>query len=168
MSEPDPLPSPGPPARPPLRREPNPRQRILVVDDDPSLLKVNAEVLACSGYHVDAAADGAAAWDALQLNHYDLLVTDNNMPKLTGFELIQKLHLAGAALPVILATGAPPDEQVLRYAVAPPAATLLKPYTFDELLEAVKSVLRAASASLGAAAPPPNWPGQPLPGHPLR
>jgi DNA-binding response OmpR family regulator len=144
-------------AHAPFQREPNPRQRILVVEDDAAIRRVNTEVLAYSGYHVDAAEDGAAAWDALRLNNYDLMVTDNDMPRVTGVELIQKIHAAHMALPVIMATGAIPDEEFTRHRLPLPAVILLKPYTFDELLAAVKAVLRAASESLGEMAPPPNW-----------
>jgi DNA-binding response OmpR family regulator len=141
----------------PSLHPPNLRQRILVVEDDPSVRRVNTEVLTNSGYHVDAAEDGAAAWDALQLNHYDLLLTDNDMPKVTGVELIQKLQASKPALPVIMATGAVPAEAFRRHRVPPPARILIKPYSFDELLAAVKEVLRTASNSLGEIAPPPNW-----------
>jgi len=149
----------------PPNREPNPRQRILVVDDDPAIRSINREVLTYSGYVVDAVPDGEAAWDALQLIDYDLMVTDNDMPKVTGIELIQKLQATGRAMPVIMATGASPDEEFARHQLIQPAITLLKPYTFDELLTAVKMVLRAASDSLGEMAPPPNWPAQPPTDH---
>jgi CheY-like chemotaxis protein len=154
------VPQVGEPASVPPHREPNSRQRILVVEDDTAVRRVNTEVLTHSGYQVDAAEDGAAAWDALQLNNYDLVVTDNDMPRVTGVELIQKLQSARMALPVIMATGAVPD--FTRYGSLQPAKTLLKPYTFDELLTAVKEVLSAASNSLGQIAPPSNWHVQPL------
>jgi DNA-binding response OmpR family regulator len=127
------------------------------VEDDPSVRRGNTQVLTNSGYHVDAAEDGAAAWDALQVHDYDLLITDNDMPKVTGIELIQKLQTAKPALPVIMATGAVPEEAFHRHRVTPPAKILLKPYSLEELLAAVKEVLRAASHSLGEIAPPPNW-----------
>lgn len=139
--------------------EPILRARILVAEDDAAIRRINTEILTGSGYQVDAAADGAAAWDALQVNQYDLLVTDNDMPKLTGVQLMQKLQAARMPLPVIMATGKPPDEDDTR--LPQPAVTLLKPYTFDELVGAVKAVLRAASHSLGDIAPPPNWQGRP-------
>ena len=74
----------------PLQREPNLPQRILVVDGDPLIRQVNSEVLIYSGYHVDAADDGAAAWDALRVNNYDLLITDNDLPRVTGVELLRR------------------------------------------------------------------------------
>ena len=137
--------------------EPNPRQRILVVEDDAAIRQVNQEVLTYSGYHVDGAEDGAAAWAALQQINYDLVVTDNDMPKVTGVELIQKLQLARMSVPVIMATGALPDEQFTRSGVQPPAKTLLKPFTFDELLAAVKEVLFASNYGREKSVPPPNW-----------
>jgi len=138
-------------------REPNLRQRILVVEDDALICQLNTEVLTYSGYQVDAAEDGAAAWDALQRNSYDLVVTDNEMPKVTGVELIKKLQDARMNLPVIMATGKLPDEEFAHYPCLQPAVTLLKPYTFDELLNAVKAVLRATADALEEIAPPPNW-----------
>ena len=122
---------------------PSPRHRILVVEDDHDIRRLNAEVLARSGYQVDAAEDGAAAWDALQVKDYDIMVTDNDMPKLTGVELLHKLHSAQIALPVIMATGLPPEDKFAQYPWLQPAAMLLKPYSIHELLETVQEVLRA-------------------------
>jgi DNA-binding response OmpR family regulator len=150
------------PAVAPLPRQTNPRQRILVVEDDAAIRQLNTEVLTCSGYHVDAAEDGAAAWDALQLNRYDLVVTDNQMPRVTGVELIQKLQDARMDLPVIMATGTLPDEQPARYTSLQPVITLLKPYSFHQLLDAVKEVLRATTDALDEIAPPPNYQIEPL------
>ena len=138
-------------------RKPNARQRILVVEDDADIRRMNTEVLVYSGYHVDTAEDGAAAWHVLQLNNYDLVVTDNQMPKLTGIELIEKLQAARMVLPVIMATSAIPNEEIRRRHLLQPEMTLIKPYTYNELLAAVKNVLRIASDSLGETAPPPNW-----------
>ena len=149
------------PASVPPQREPNPRQRILVVEDDAAVRRVNTEVLIYSGYHVDAAEDGAAAWDTLQLNNYDLMITDNDMPRMTGIELMQKLQAARMALPVIMATGTVPDDEFTRYELLQPARTLIKPYTFDELLEAVKEVLFASNEGREEIVPPPNWSVEP-------
>jgi two-component system OmpR family response regulator len=133
-----------------------PPHRILVVEDDETIRRLNAEVLTHCGYHVDAAADGAAAWDTLQRNRYDLLVTDNDMPEVSGVELLHKLHAAHIALPVIMATGILPEE-FARHPWLQPAALLLKPYSFHDLLGKVRSVLRAAGAPRAAIAPP-DWP----------
>ncbi len=149
------------PVNPPLGRKTSLRQRILVVEDDAAIRRVNTEVLTYSGYQVDTAEDGAAAWEVLQQHNYDLVVTDNQMPRMTGIELIMKLHVARVRLPVIMATGSSPDELITRYNPLQPARVLLKPYSFHELLASVKEVLQVSNACLGETAPPPNLLVQP-------
>lgn len=115
--------------------------RILVVDDDGDMRQFNVEVLIQSGYHVEAAKDGAMAWTLLQEANYDLLVTDNDMPKVSGIELLKTLHAARRALPVIMATGALPQDEFARHPWIQPAAVIIKPYTVEKFLGTVKEVL---------------------------
>lgn len=122
-----------------------PAHRILVVEDEPMMRHFNSKMLMDAGYNVEAAEDGAVAWDALQLKNFDLLITDNSMPKVTGLELIEKVRGAGMALPVIMTTGILPKEAFARSPWLRPAATLLKPYTPGEFLDAVRSVLCATA-----------------------
>src|SRR6266850_2286293 len=82
-----------------------PPHRILVVDDDFDIRQLSAKVLRNRGYQVDAAEDGAAGWEALQTSNYDLLITDHNMPKVSGVELVKKMRAARMTLPVVLASG---------------------------------------------------------------
>ncbi len=125
----------------------NPPHRILVVEDDQCIRYLNTEVLSLCGYQVDGAEDGAIGWEALNAHTYDLMITDNSMPKMTGVELLAKLNAARMALPVIMATGSPPEEEFARQPWLRPAATLVKPYTVEQLLGTVKKVLREAEAA---------------------
>jgi two-component system OmpR family response regulator len=125
-----------------------------VVDDDDDIRESNARVLSQSGYHVDAAADGEDAWQALKSDAYDLLVTDNNMPKVSGVELLEKLHAARMALPAVMATGTFPEEELNRRPWIQPFATLLKPYTPDQLLGTVHEVLRETDSAQRHGGPP--------------
>jgi len=133
----------GNPAGAPLQRKPNPTRHILVVDDEPCIREICTEVLIQQGYHVDTAGDGAAAWQALNSDSYDLLVTDHNMPKVSGVELLKKLRTSSMALPVILVTGMPPAAELERHPWLQIDAILLKPFTCHELLVTVKKVLHA-------------------------
>jgi CheY-like chemotaxis protein len=83
-----------------------------VVEGDEDIRRLNTEVLANSGYKVDAAVDGAIAWDTLQFNHYDLLVSDYNMPGMSGVELLKNLHAARIVLQVRYAVGDNPAREV--------------------------------------------------------
>ena len=132
----------GKAAGPLLLCEASPPRNILVVDDDPDIRRINSMVLHRAGYHVDTAEDGAVALDALGVGDYDLLITDNNMPNLTVLELLKKLYASRMGLPIIMATGKMPVTAFTQYPWLRPAATLSKPYTVEELLGAVKKVLR--------------------------
>jgi DNA-binding response OmpR family regulator len=130
----------------PLPLQTNPPHRILVVEDEIYVAQLNIEVLTRSGYEVDTVQDGVAAWEALNDDSYDLMITDNNMPKLSGVELLKKLRAARMELPIIMATGALPEQEFARSPWLRPAATLVKPYTVGELLRTVKKVLREAES----------------------
>jgi DNA-binding response OmpR family regulator len=119
----------------------HPTHRILVVDDDPFLCHRNAEALMQHGYVVNATENGALGWQELQANNYHLLITESELPKLTGIELIQKLRSARIALPVIIATDKSPKLAVARRLRLNPIFTLLKPYTLPDFIETVKVVL---------------------------
>jgi DNA-binding response OmpR family regulator len=118
---------------------------LLLVDDDPDIRQLTAEALSSAGHQVDTAEDGAAGWTALQANSYDLLITDHNMPKVSGVELLKKLRAAHMALPAILISGAMPTEELNRNPRLQIEATLLKPYTVEKLLGTVAEVLRATN-----------------------
>jgi two-component system, chemotaxis family, chemotaxis protein CheY len=74
-----------------------------VVDDDNSVRQLTTEMLIRAGFAVEAAPDGAAGWEALQAKHYDLVITDNFMPNLTGIEMVKKIHAESMNLPVTTA-----------------------------------------------------------------
>jgi len=158
----------GEPASSVLQPQTNPPEHILVAEDDSFFRRLNTQVLLRSGYAVDAAADGAAAWQALNAGTYDLLITDNNMPKMSGVELLKKLRGARMALPVIMATGALPKKEFARSPWLQPTATLIKPYTGAEMLRTVKEVLRekesiAEDRELQGNKPPPGGePARPI------
>jgi DNA-binding response OmpR family regulator len=79
------------------------------------------------------------------------------MPGLSGLALVKKLRAARIVLPVIMATGTLPTEDLFtRYPWLPPAATLVKPYSIEQLLGTVKAVLRMSSGIRAEIAPPPN------------
>jgi DNA-binding response OmpR family regulator len=118
--------------------------RILYVDDDEWVRSLCATILRRAGYHVDTAEDGEAGWEAFQLGNYDLLITDHEMPRLSGVELVQRLRSVGEALPVVIASGRFHAEEGQQDPWLRLAATLRKPFTPAELLRTVEQVLRAA------------------------
>jgi len=119
----------------------NPSHRIRVVEDNATIRELNVQVLALAGYHVEGAEDGAAGWQLLDGGNFDLLITDNEMPKMSGLELIKQVRSAGMPLRIIMATGTLPEEELERLPWLQLDATLLKPFSPDQLRQTVKRVL---------------------------
>jgi CheY-like chemotaxis protein len=125
------------------------RRCILVVEDDAYIRELYSDVLGSTGYQVDSAKDGESGWEMLRAHsltsNYDLLITDDKMPKLSGTELIQKLHSEHVNIPVILASGTlsvfAKDLKV--------AAVLNKPFLPDQLTKVVREVLHAENKEPG-------------------
>jgi CheY-like chemotaxis protein len=115
--------------------------RILVVDDDRESRQIMIDLLTSSGYQVEAANDGAAGWEALRTYDYDLVITDNHMPRMTGLEMIENLNLSYMTVPVIMATGNLPTAEFARNPSLKPEAALQKPFANKDLLDAIRNVL---------------------------
>jgi two-component system sensor histidine kinase and response regulator WspE len=79
-------------------------RRILVVDDSLTVREVERQLLARLGYEVDVAVDGADGWNAIRSARYDLLVSDIDMPRMNGIELVRAVRSEArlAALPIII------------------------------------------------------------------
>ena len=116
--------------------------RILLVDDDRDIRSLNAEILSHAGYQVDTAESAVNGWKALNTTHYDVLITDNGMPGLTGLDLIRQVRSADMTLSVILASGTVPADELNRSPWLEVSALLPKPYSSAELLRTVDHVLR--------------------------
>jgi DNA-binding response OmpR family regulator len=135
-----------------------------VVENQPDIRRLNAEALGSSGYEVVTAEDGLAGWKALHAarhapESYALLVTDHDMPGLTGLALVKKVRAARMALPVIMATRTLPTEDLMnRYPWLRPVASLVKPYSAGQLIGMVEAVLRTADGVYEQIMPPMNWP----------
>jgi DNA-binding response OmpR family regulator len=121
-----------------------------VADDDEGIRDLVSIVLAGAGFEVNAASDGQQAWEALLHEQYDLLITDNEMPRLVGIQLIERIREAGMSLPIIIASGSFPMERLRDYAELQIAAALSKPFRVIELLNAVRNVLQASCGSTTA------------------
>ena len=133
-------------------------QRILVVEEEGDIRQLNAEVLIDADYQVDVAEDGASAWDALQCHNYDLLLTDQFLPKVSGVELLKKIHVARMTLPVIMATSILPTWKFALHPCLQTVRMLRMPYTIDKLLGLVKSILPESAKVDAPMAATPGWP----------
>jgi CheY-like chemotaxis protein len=122
----------------PVRVTPSRFRHVLVLDDDTATRRITSLHLACAGYSVDGAEDGELGWNALCAEHYNLLVTDHDMPRLKGLQLIERLRAAGLTLPVIIASGSMELGEVEDYPFLALSAVLHKPFSFVDLISAAR------------------------------
>jgi two-component system OmpR family response regulator len=115
---------------------------ILVVDDEVSLAEMVCDALNISGHTAVAANDGAAALAIVREQRPALIITDVNMPKIDGFELLDRLRKSGNETPVIVLT-ARTDKQDLTTGFRSGADDyLVKPFVLQELILRVNAVLK--------------------------
>jgi EAL domain-containing protein (putative c-di-GMP-specific phosphodiesterase class I) len=118
------------------------RGRILIVDDEEALLRGIRRSLTSAGYEVATASDGMRAVDLVAQAPFDAILSDIDMPRMTGIQFLENIRQRDAEVPVVLMTGNP-DLRTAIQAVAHGALQyLIKPLNMDELL---KVLARAVS-----------------------
>jgi DNA-binding response OmpR family regulator len=117
-----------------------PPPRILLVDDFVEIRELLSTMLTRLGYEVDVASDGASGWDAFCSKRYDLLITDNDMPILSGIELVRRVRAIPDKLPVIVISGFAPWEDADVNSLLRPGAFIEKPFSFPTLKAEVEQL----------------------------
>lgn len=119
-------------------------ERILVVDDEPTNIRLLGELLTAEGYAVSVARDGQEALTRIEQMRPNLVLLDVVMPGLTGYEVCQRLREMPKTrlLPVILVTGMRPEEERVKGLDAGADEFVTKPINREELLARVRSLLR--------------------------
>lgn len=118
---------------------------VLVVDDDPQIVRVVEINLTQEGYQVRTAGDGEAALAAVREERPDLVILDVTMPRMDGFEVLKRLKAdpAVADIPVIMLTARAEDEEVFEGYGTGAKWYLTKPFEPGELRQVVRHVLSA-------------------------
>ena len=116
--------------------------RLLIVEDEVRLAGTLADLLKRQGYTVDVSYDGESGLDNAQSDIYDLIVLDAMLPKLNGFDLLQKLRASGGAVPVLMLTARSDVADRVQGLDCGADYYLTKPFEPEELLACVRSLLR--------------------------
>ena len=115
------------------------KAKILVVDDDATLLNLLVDTLTAIGYCAEGVAGGMEALEALGENQYDLLITDIKMPGMDGIALSRKVRRAFPGLPILFITGVATPEIIGR---ASPDGFLAKPFRINHIEELIENTLK--------------------------
>lgn len=116
--------------------------RLLLVEDEEDLAAMAARGLRREGYAVDIAEDGEMALEYYEINSYDLIVLDLNLPKLDGLEVLKYIRSVDARMKVlILSARSRVEERVMGLDMGA-NDYLAKPFDFIELMARVRALLR--------------------------
>lgn len=117
---------------------------ILAVDDSTSMRKMVSFTLLGAGYQVTEAVDGQDALEKAMGQHFDLVLTDQNMPRLDGLGLTKKLRELEAfkATPILILTTESGDQMKQAGRAAGATGWLVKPFDPNRLIEVIQKVIR--------------------------
>lgn len=122
--------------------------KVLLVDDDIFILASVQTYLEKNNYDVVTCSNGQEAMEAIEKKRPDVVLCDRSMPKMTGFQLLEKIRQSDCSfrdLPFIFLTALSDNRDIHATATLKPDAYLAKPVDFSELQETIQGVLKRAA-----------------------
>ncbi|HMM37368.1 MAG TPA: chemotaxis response regulator CheY [Desulfovibrio sp.] len=117
--------------------------RILVVDDFSTMRKIIKNILRQLGFtNVIEADDGSTGWEALNRENVDFIISDWNMPKMSGIEFLRKVRASEeyAELPFLMVTAEAQQENIIEAVQAKVSNYIVKPFTPETLNQKIQKI----------------------------
>ncbi|EGR5062638.1 response regulator [Vibrio cholerae] len=123
--------------------EGNTMAKVLAVDDSISIRQMVSHTLKDAGYEVETAADGREALDKAQKSRFDVIISDVNMPVMTGFEFVKAVRMQSQYkfTPILMLTTETSPEKKQEGKAVGATGWLVKPFNPETLLKALQRVL---------------------------
>lgn len=121
----------------------DPNMQVLVVDDFSTMRRIVKNILRQLGFNnIVEADDGTTAWEILQKQKIDFIVSDWNMPQMTGIDLLRKVRADERIghLPFLMVTAEAQQENILEAAQARVSNYIVKPFTADTLKKKIDKI----------------------------
>ncbi len=118
------------------------KETILIVEDEPTLLRGLQDNLEFSGYAVHTATDGEEGLEAARTGHADLIILDIMLPKINGYEVCRLIRKGGMDVPVIMLTAKGQESDIVLGLNLGADDYVTKPFSIKELLARVEAFLR--------------------------
>lgn len=121
----------------------DPNMRVLIVDDFSTMRRIVRNILRQIGLNnVVEADDGTTAWDIINREKIDFIVSDWNMPKMTGIELLRKVRGSEqyADTPFLMVTAEAQQENIIEAVQAKVSNYIVKPFTADTLQQKIDKI----------------------------
>ena len=117
--------------------------KILVVDDFSTMRRIVKNILKQLGFsNMSEADDGATAWEELQKNSYDLIISDWNMPKMSGLDLLKKVRADDSlkAVPFLMVTAEAQKQNVVEAVKEGVTNYIVKPFTAEAVSDKLEKI----------------------------
>jgi DNA-binding response OmpR family regulator len=124
----------------------NAKKRILVIDDDKSILRTFTRILQKNGYDIEVAETGKEAIEKSKMRRYDLALIDIRLPDMDGTDLLVKLQKTMVDAVKIMITGFPSLETGVKALDEGADAYLVKPVKPEELIALINEKLKVSTA----------------------
>lgn len=111
--------------------------RVLLVDDDPALLRSFSRLLRTSGYEISTASNGRDAVDQVDAGSFDVIVSDITMPNMDGIQLLRQVREHDLLVPVVLVTGEPAVKTAVQALELGAFHYLTKPVSTEEMQKVI-------------------------------
>ncbi len=121
-------------------------KRVLVVDDEAGIRCLLSEVLSNEGFEVSLAKDGMESLNELEKNDFDLVVTDIQMPRIDGIEMLKRMDQAGRKEKVIIISGSPLNWLIPVIDLPQVVSHLEKPFPISHFVEKVTAAVADEAA----------------------
>jgi DNA-binding response OmpR family regulator len=118
--------------------------RILIIEDDPAILRGLVDNLGCESYDVLSAADGERGYSLARSGKPDLIVLDLMLPRMSGYELCRKLRTEGVTTPIVMLTARGDEADRIVGLDIGADDYITKPFSVRELLARIRAILRRA------------------------
>jgi two-component system chemotaxis response regulator CheY len=125
---------------------PNPDMKILVVDDFATMRRIIKNILKQLGYNnVDEADDGATGLSKMRANKFDLIITDWNMPNMSGLDMVKAIRSDAnlKATPILMVTAEAMKENIIEAVKSGVNNYVVKPFTADVMKEKIDKIFPA-------------------------
>ncbi len=124
-------------------------EKVLIVEDDPALLRALSDNFRFAGYTVATASDGQTALEAGLDSKADLIILDIMLPKVNGYEICRRCCADGLAMPIIMLTAKGQESDIILGLNLGADDYVTKPFSINELLARANAFLRRRRAKVG-------------------
>jgi two-component system chemotaxis response regulator CheY len=121
----------------------NPNMRVLIVDDFSTMRRIIKNILRQLGFsNVVEADDGTTAWDVLNKDRIEFIISDWNMPQMTGIDLLRKVRASEefSDLPFLMVTAEAQQENIIEAVQAKVSNYIVKPFTAEVLKQKIDKI----------------------------